>query len=72
MVIDQKYQIKNICLYSGKSTKIYVCWDNVNKQVYVVKEITWKTMVSTFSVINVISIMNSLKGDNFISLVNYT
>lgn len=29
-------------------------------------------MVSTFSVINVISIMNSLKGDNFISLVNYT
>jgi len=40
MVIGQRYHIKNICLYSGIASKIYVAWDSIDKEVYAVKTIS--------------------------------
>lgn len=38
-VVDKQYHIKNICLSAGKSSRIYVSWDNIYKEVYAVKVI---------------------------------
>ena len=44
-VIDDRYHIKNILLGEGSSSKINVCWDSLDHQVYAVKSISKKKIL---------------------------
>ena len=46
-VIDDRYHIKNVLVGNGNYSKVFVCWDSLDQQIYAVKSISKQKLLSS-------------------------